>query len=225
MAEFDRIPVEAREDAGKGVSRALRRGGRVPGIVYGDAKAPAMISIDRRFLTKEMHKGAFTSKLFELQLGKLKQMVLPRDVQLHPVTDVPLHVDFLRIADDAEIAIMVAVRFVDEELCDGLRHGGVLNIVRHEIELMCSTTAIPEFIEISLAGHDVGDSLHISQVALPDGVRPTIADRDFTIATIAAPTIHVDEGELEGEEEIEGEEGEAAEAVEGETPDSGSSKD
>ncbi len=225
MADIDRIPVEAREQAGKGVSRALRRDGRVPGIVYGEAKAPAMISIDRLYLTKEMHKGAFTSKLFELQLGKVTQRVLAREVQVHPVTDVPLHVDFLRVAEDAEIAIMVAVRFVDEEQCDGLRHGGVLNIVRHEIELVCPATAIPEYIEISLAGFDVGDSLHFSLVTLPEGVRPTIADRDFTIATIAAPSVHVEEEGLEEEEGVEGEEGEAVEvpAEEGETPASDSS--
>ncbi len=225
MADIDRIPVEAREQAGKGVSRALRRDGRVPGIVYGEAKAPAMISIDRLFLTKAMHKGAFTSKLFELQLGTLKQKVLPREVQVHPLSEVPLHVDFLRVAEDAEIAVMVAVRFTDDELSDGLRHGGVLNIVRHEVELMCPATAIPEFIEISLAGFDVGDSLHISHVTLPEGVTPTIADRDFTIATIAAPTVHVEEEELEEEEGVEGEEGEAVEdaAVAGEAP--GSSED
>ncbi len=227
MADIDRIPVEAREQAGKGVSRALRRDGRVPGIVYGETKAPAMISIDRLFLTKEMHKGAFTSKLFELELGELKQKVLPREVQVHPLSEVPLHVDFLRVAEDAEIAIMVAVRFTDEELSDGLRHGGVLNIVRHEVELMCPATAIPESIEISLAGFDVGDSLHISHVTLPEGVRPTIADRDFTIATIAAPSVHVEEEGLEEEEGVEGEEGEAIEgaAEEGKEPASGASED
>ncbi len=212
MADIDSIPVEARELGGKGASRALRRNGRVPCVVYGDAKEPAMISIDRLLLVKTLHKGAFTSKLFELQFGKLKQKVLPREVQIDPVTDVPLHVDFLRVAEDAKIAIMVAVRFYDEEECIGLRQGGVINIVRHQVELLCPATAIPESIEISLAGFEIGDSVHISHVTLPEDVRPTIADRDFTIATIAAPTVHVDEEEAEEAEVAE--EGEEA-AVEG----------
>ena len=215
MADIDSIPVEARELGGKGASRALRRNGRVPGVVYGEAKEPAMISIDRLLLVKTLHKGAFTSKLFELQFGKLKQKVLPREVQVDPVTDVPLHVDFLRVAEDAEIAIMVAVRFYDEEECIGLRQGGVINIVRHQVELLCPATAIPESIEISLAGFEIGDSIHISHVTLPEGVRPTIADRDFTIATIAAPTVHVDEEEAEeAEEDLEGEEAAVEGAVE-----------
>ena len=206
MADIDSLLVVARELAGKGASRALRRAGKIPAIVYGDGKAPAMVSIEQRLLTMELHKGGFTSKLFELQLDSKKQNVLPRDVQLHPVTDIPLHVDFLRVAADSEIAIMVTVRFIDEEECVGLRRGGVLNVVRHEIELMCPATAIPEYIEASLKGYDIGDSIHISGVSLPDGVTPTITDRDFTVATVASPTVVEEpEDEEEGEDlDVEG---------------------
>ncbi len=210
MADIDQIKVQDREKAGKGASRALRRAGLVPGIVYGDNKEPANIAVDRVLLEKHLHSGGFTSKLFELQLGSRKQRVLPREIQLHPVTDRPLHVDFLRIAAGAELAIEVAVNFINEEECEGLKQGGVLNVVRHTVELLCPADAIPESIEVDLTGYEIGDSVHIGSVKLPDGVTPTITDRDFTIATIAAPTVHT--------EETEGEEGEAVEGAEGEAP-------
>ena len=227
MADIDQIEVQDREKAGKGASRALRRAGLVPGIVYGDNKEPTNIALDRVMLEKHLHSGGFTSKLFELQLGSLKQRVLPREIQLHPVTDRPLHVDFLRIAAGAELAIEVAVNFVNEEECEGLKQGGVLNVVRHTVELLCPADAIPEFIEVDLKGYEIGDSVHIGSVKLPDGVTPTITDRDFTIATIAAPTVHAEaEEEAEGEEAAEGEapaEGEAAEAAEKESSEGGES--
>ena len=227
MADIDQIEVQDREKAGKGASRALRRAGLVPGIVYGDNKEPTNIALDRVMLEKHLHSGGFTSKLFELQLGSRKQRVLPREIQLHPVTDRPLHVDFLRIAAGAELAIEVAVNFVNEEECEGLKQGGVLNVVRHTVELLCPTDAIPEFIEVDLKGYEIGDSVHIGSVKLPDGVTPTITDRDFTIATIAAPTVHAEaEEEAEGEEAAEGEapaEGEAAEAAEKESSEGGES--
>ena len=227
MADIDRIEVQDREKAGKGASRALRRAGLVPGIVYGDNKEPTNIALDRVMLEKHLHSGGFTSKLFELQLGSRKQRVLPREIQLHPVTDRPLHVDFLRIAAGAELAIEVAVNFINEEECDGLKQGGVLNVVRHTVELLCPADAIPEFIEVDLKGYEIGDSVHIGSVKLPDGVTPTITDRDFTIATIAAPTVHAEaEEEAEGEEAAEGEapaEGEAAEGAEKESSEGGES--
>ncbi|MCG8690256.1 MAG: 50S ribosomal protein L25/general stress protein Ctc [Minwuiales bacterium] len=227
MADIDQIEVQDREKAGKGASRALRRAGLVPGIVYGDNKEPTNIALDRVMLEKHLHSGGFTSKLFELQLGSRKQRVLPREIQLHPVTDRPLHVDFLRIAAGAELAIEVAVNFVNEEECEGLKQGGVLNVVRHTVELLCPADAIPEFIEVDLKGYEIGDSVHIGSVKLPDGVTPTITDRDFTIATIAAPTVHAEaEEEAEGEEAAEGEapaEGEAAEAAEKESSEGGES--
>ena len=152
------------------------------------------------------------NRLLNLKLEDKSQRVLPREVQFHVVTDAPIHVDFLRLGEDAELNIMVPVIFLNEEESEGLRRGGVLNVVRHEIEVMCRADAIPESIEVDLTGLDIGDSIHISAVALPDGVAPTITDRDFTIATIAAPSLRPEDEE----EEEEGEEGEEGELLEGE---------
>ena len=210
MEEAHEIAVEAREGTGKGPARAARRAGMVPGVVYGDNKPSAAISVSRRTLERELNSGAFFSTLYELTLDDRRQKVLPRDVQRHPVTDVPLHVDFLRLAADARVTIEVPVQFVNDEQSDGLRRGGVLNVVRYEVEVSCRADAIPERIEVDLAGTDIGDSVHISAVKLPDGVEPTITDRDFTIATIAAPTVQEEEAPAEGEEGIEAEPTEAA---------------
>ena len=189
MREVTIIAAEARARAGKGTARATRRTGRVPGVVYGDNRAPELVSVDQKALLKELHHGAFTSRLFDLELNGARQRVLPRDVQLDPVSDNPVHVDFMRVAKDARIRIFVPVVFTDNEQSPGIKRGGVLNVVRHEIEFYCRADAIPERISISLAGLDIGDSVHISAIKLPDGVRPVIADRDFTIATVAAPTV------------------------------------
>lgn len=213
MAEIGELGVEPREIGTKGAVRALRRSGRVPAVVYGLDVPPRAISLDRRVLELELHRGGFMNRLYNLKLEGKVQRVLPRDVQFHVVTDTPLHVDFLRLSEDAEINIMVPVTFVNEEESEGLRRGGLLNVVRHEIEVSCRADAIPESIECDLTGLDIGDSVHISAITLPDGVTPTITDRDFTVATIAAPTIYTEEEEAAEEgEEIEGEEGAEAEA-------------
>jgi large subunit ribosomal protein L25 len=224
MQDISELQVQAREGTGKGVARALRRQGRVPAVVYGDTTPPRTISVDRKVLEQEIARGGFQNRLLNLKLEDKSQRVLPREVQFHVVTDVVIHVDFLRLAEDAELAIMVPMVFINEEECDGLRRGGVLNVVRHEIEVMCRADAIPEVIECDLTGLDIGDSIHISAISLPDGVTPTITDRDFTIATIAAPSLKTEEEEEaeEGEgiegEEIEGEgEGAGEEEGEGET--------
>ncbi len=210
MADSATMVAQARERVGKGTARAARRNGLIPGVIYGAKKAPIAIAIERRILDKEIQRGGFLNRLYDLQIGGKKEQVLPRDVQLDPVTDFPLHVDFLRLGKSAEISIMVPMNFVDEESSPGIRRGGVLNVVRHEVEFRCRADTIPEQIEISLADWDIGDSIHISHVKLPDGVVPTITDRDFTVATIAAPTV-VSEEAAEAEEEAEGEaEGEAA---------------
>lgn len=219
-AETASLNAETRSRTGKGASRAARRDGRVPAILYGGNDEPLTLSIDRRELVLAVDKGGFTSKLFDLHFGNGAQRVLPREIQIHPVTDVPIHVDFLRITADSEINVMVAVLFINEEESQGLKRGGVLNVVRHEVELVCRADSIPESLTADLTGLDIGDGIHISAIDLPDGVSPVIADRDFTIATVAAPTIHVDEDETkegeEGEEGIEGEEGEeGAEGDEG----------
>ncbi|HUN52981.1 MAG TPA: 50S ribosomal protein L25/general stress protein Ctc [Candidatus Sulfotelmatobacter sp.] len=189
MSEVNSIVAEARDRAGKGTARAVRRTGRVPGVVYGNKEAPALISVESKLLVRELNRGSFTSKLLDLDIAGTKVRVLPRDVQLHPVTDRPVHVDFLRIAANSRIRVMVPTAFIDEGLSPGIKRGGVLNIVRHEIEFYCRADSIPENITISLAGTDIGHSIHISHIKLPDGVRPVITDRDFTVATVAAPTV------------------------------------
>ncbi len=220
MSDVASLEAEAREQAGKGAARALRRSGRVPAVIYGDKKDPLPISIDGQSLKAELSQAGFYLRLYDIKVDGKSEQVLPRDVQRHPVTSAPLHVDFLRIRAGATIAVNVGVVFINEEESPGLKRGGVLNVVRYEIELTCPATAIPESITIDLTGLDIGDGIHISDVKLPPDVEPVISDRDFTIATIAAPTIQEEEepeeeeGEgLEGEEgeEIEGEEGEAAE--------------
>lgn len=216
MSDVHTLQIEVRERAGKGAARATRRAGRVPAVIYGAKKDPVLISLEPRELTREINGGSFFATLFELQVGKTKERVLPRDLQLEPISDQPIHVDFLRVRADTEINVEVPVTFINEEESPGLKRGGVLNVVRYEIELACRADAIPQQIEIDLTGMDIGDSVHISQVDLPDGVQPTISDRDFTIASVAAPSVMTEEEEEETEEGLEGEE--LPEGEEGETP-------
>ena len=206
------ITVELRQQVGKGSARAARRAGFIPGIIYGDKTSPQPITVDRKQMDKLLQQPGLFNTLYELRTGDEKQQVLPREVQLDVVTDAPLHVDFLRLSDATEINIDVPVVFLNEEESEGLKQGGVLNIVRHQIEVRCKASAIPQSIEVDLTGAEMGDSIHISAVSLPEGVTPTITDRDFTIVTVAAPTIHV---EPVDEEEKEGEEGEEGELMEG----------
>lgn len=209
MADVAKMDIEAREAGGKGAARALRRAGRIPGIVYGTGGDPISISVDRKTLTLDYQRGGFFSRLYDLSLGGDTVRALPREVQTHPVSDAPLHVDFLRLSADSEVNVEVVVNFINDEEAPGLKRGGVLNVVRHMIELVCRADAIPESIEVDLTGNDIGDSIHISAVTLPEGVRPAITDRDFTIATIAAPTIISEtEDQDDEDEDIEGVEGE-----------------
>jgi len=205
MADFPIMTVELRDGTGKGAARAARRDGFVPGVIYGDKRDPATIKMDRRLLQRELNQGGFFSKLYDLDAGGKRQRVLPRDVQFNVVTDVPIHVDFLRVAADAKVTINVPLTFLNEEECEGLKVGGVLNVVRHEIEVVCRADAIPQAFEADLKDLEMGDSLHISAITLPEGVELTITDRDFTVLTIAAPAAKVeDEIELaEGEEGLE----------------------
>lgn len=187
MTEVHTLRVEARERAGKGAARATRREGRVPAVIYGNKEAPQLVSIEPFALTRELHKQAFFATLFDLELGAKKIRVLPRDVQFDPVTDRPVHADFLRVGADTKVRVQVPVKFKNDTTAPGIKRGGVLNVVRHEIEFLCQAGNIPPFIEVDLEGLDIGDSVHISMVKLPAGIRPTIA-RDFTVASIAAPT-------------------------------------
>lgn len=180
--------AETRDRVGKGTSRALRREGRIPAVIYGDKKEPVAISLALKDVMKAIRREPFLATVYTVQVGSTKYNVLPRDLQLHPVKDTPIHVDFLRVSAKSQIAVMVPVRFLNEEDCVGIRRGGVLNVVRHEVELMVPAANIPDHIEVDLLKFDIGDSVHISHVTLPSDVHPTITDRDFTIATIAAPS-------------------------------------
>jgi large subunit ribosomal protein L25 len=193
MADITVLAGTVRETVGKGSARATRREGRVPAVIYGDGKVPLAISIERKQLVRDMSTGNFLTTIYDVKVGTESNRVLPRDVQLHPVTDIPEHVDFLRIGAETTVAVEVTVEFINEDDCPGLRAGGVLNVVRYAVEVLCRPDLIPNSIVVDLAGTQLGDSLHISAVSLPDGVTPTITDRDFTIATIAAPTAVVDE--------------------------------
>jgi large subunit ribosomal protein L25 len=188
MSEVLNLSAEARERAGKGASRAVRREGRVPAVIYGANQAPVSIHVEEKGLIKMMSNGHFMNSVVMIDVAGQQTRTLPKDVQFHPVTDRPLHVDFLRIGEHSSVQVAVPIRFVGEEESRGMHRGGVLNQVRHELELICDAAEIPDEIEISLAGLDIGDSLHISAVTLPAGVKSAITDRDFTIATIVAPS-------------------------------------
>ena len=206
MSQTIELNAVVRERGGKGAARAVRRQGLVPGVIYGDRKEPETISIDRRELVRLLNFGNFMTTLCSIDVDGAKTRVLARDVQFDPVKDFPIHVDFLRLGKDARIAVDIPVHFLNEEASPGIKRGGVLNVVRHEVELICPADAIPEFIEADLTGYNIGDSLHISAIALPAGVTPAITDRDFTVATVAAPAglkEEAEEGEGEAEEDVE----------------------
>ena len=209
MSDQLTLSAEARERAGKGASRALRNQGRVPAVVYGENLDPLAIHVAEKDLVKILNTGHFMNSIVMVDCAGSTTRTLPKDVQFHPVTDRPLHVDFLRIAEHAKVTVGVPIRFVDDEQSRGIKRGGVLNAVRHELELVCDAAEIPDEVVISLAGTDIGDSIHISHVTLPEGVTSAITDRDFTIATIVAPS---------GVKAEAAEAAAAAEAAEGEEP-------
>ena len=184
MAEAMELKAWARQHRGKGGARSVRREGRIPGILYGDKQEPQSIAVDYRAITQQLHTGHFRSTVFVLDVDGTKIRVIPRDVQLDPVRDFPIHVDFLRLAKDALVSVDVPVHFLNEAASPGLKRGGVLNIVRHEIPVRCPADAIPAHFDVDLTGLEIGDSVHISAIALPETVRPTITGRDFTVATI-----------------------------------------
>ena len=207
MSDILTLPAEARDRAGKGASRALRREGRVPAVVYGGKEEPLAIHVEEKELVRQLMTGHFFNSVVEVEVGSKKVQALPKDVAFHPVTERPLHVDFLRLAKGAKVNVNVPVSFANEEMAPGLKRGGVLNVVRHELELICDADKIPEGIVIDVTGFDVGESIHISHVSLPAGAESAITDRDFTIATIVAPSaLKSEEGDTtktEGEGEAE----------------------
>jgi large subunit ribosomal protein L25 len=182
------LKAEARERVGKGSSRELRRNGFIPAVIYGDKQAPISIALNTNEVTKRIHAGGFMTTIATIDLDGKKYTVLPKDYQLDPVRDFTMHVDFLRVSGNTEVTVDVPVHFVNEDK-SAIKQGGVLNIVRHTVEF-------PEFITVDLDGAKIGDSMHISAVKLPKGVRPVITDRDFTIATLVAPAAGVAEEEV-----------------------------
>ncbi|MEM7664543.1 MAG: 50S ribosomal protein L25/general stress protein Ctc [Pseudomonadota bacterium] len=202
MSDALTLPAETRERAGKGASRALRREGRTPAVIYGGKEEPTSIHLEEKELVRQLMLGHFMNSIVNIEVDGKSVRTLPKDVALHPVTDRPIHVDFLRLSKDAKIEVQVPVVFTNEEESPGLKKGGVLNVVRHELDLVCRSDAIPDQIEIDVTGKEVGDSIHISEVTLPDGSESAITDRDYTIATLVAPSALK---KSETEEEAEGE--------------------
>lgn len=188
MTKIIPLGAEKRERAGKGTARQTRRDGRIPAVIYGGKQAPVSISLEKFEFNRVLHQPGFFTHLYDVTVDGTAHRVLPRDVQFHPVTDFPLHVDFLRVTSDTRVVVHVPVEFVNQDKSPGLKRGAVLNVVRHELDLEVPADNIPEHITISCEGFDVGDSIHISAVQLPEGVRSTITDRDFTIATLVAPS-------------------------------------
>ena len=225
MSEQLTLPAVARDRAGKGASRALRREGRVPAVVYGEKKEPLSIHVEEKLLSKMLSTGHFMNSVVMIDMSGKAHRTLPKAVDFHPVTSRPMHVDFLRIGEHTKVHVAVPMRFDNEEASPGLKRGGVLNVVVHELEIVCDAAHIPNEIHVPLDGMEIGDSIHIGQVKLPNGVIPANTDEDFTVATIVAPSamkaeeeeaapageVPTVEGEEEGGEAAEGEAGEGGE--------------
>lgn len=217
MTKHYALSAEQRDRAGKGVARALRRDKKIPGVVYGDSKEPESIALPLKEVTLEYLKGHMYTNLCDLEINGKKHLVLARDVQIHPVNDFVLHVDFLRVTPKTTITVHVPVHFKNEETCPGIKNKGSLTIVRHDLELVCLATNIPEDVEIDLTPFNIGDAIKISDVKLPNGVKPAVTNRDFTIATIAPPRLLLEEEDAKNAEkaavDAEKAETEAAEAA------------
>ena len=200
MADITVLTATAREKVGKGSAREARRQGNIPAVIYGDKKSPIPIIVEQKILVRQLGTGGFFNTLFDIDINGELNRVLPRDVQLHPVTDVPEHVDFLRVSASTKISVEVPVEFIGDDVSPGIKGGGVLNVVRYNVEVSCTPNLIPNNLIIDLSNSEIGDSLHISAVNLPEGVTPTISDRDFTIATIVAPTVVREEAASDGDD-------------------------
>jgi large subunit ribosomal protein L25 len=190
------LKAEARERVGKGSARELRRNGMIPAVIYGDKQAPLAVALSANEVTKRIHAGGFMTTIATIEVDGKSIKVLPKDYQLDPVRDFTVHVDFLRVSGNTQVTVAVPVQFINEDKCPGIKIGGVLNVVRHEVEVHCPADAIPDHIVVDLTGWKIGEGVHISHVKLPAKVTPVITDRDFTIATIATPA-----GGVQDEEE------------------------
>lgn len=188
MAQVASMKAEIRLNQGKGGARAVRRAGQVPAVIYGDKQTPLSIMLDNTALVREVNKAGFFTHLYDIEVKGAKHRVLPRDVQFDPVTDRPLHVDFLRVAAHTRVRVAVPFHFINQDKAPGLKRGGMLNVVSHELELMVQPDNIPEKIDIDLTGLEIGISIHLGDLKLPAGVKSTITDKAFTLATIVPPT-------------------------------------
>jgi len=193
MTNVTAFAAQLRNRAGKGAARATRREGRVPGVIYGDNQDPVLISLDPIELMKQINVTGFFARVYEVDVAGEKYSVLARDLQLDPVSEQPIHIDLMRFGATTRVNVDIQVNFENEDKCPGLRMGGVLNVVRFMVELRCRPDNIPETLTADLSGLEIGDSLHISAIELPEDVELTITDRDFTVATIAAPTVMEEE--------------------------------
>ncbi len=193
MAGTKTLTATVRDGTGKGAARGVRREGRIPGVIYGGGDAAVPIALDYRELNKLIYAGHFLTPIFELEVGRAKQRVIPRDYQLDPIKDQPLHVDFLRLKPGASLRVEVPVHFINQDICPGLKKGGSLNIVRHAIAMRVPADAIPEAVVADLASLQINDSVHIDAIPLSEGCQLTQRDRDFTIATIAPPLVAAEE--------------------------------
>ncbi|MDC0057647.1 50S ribosomal protein L25/general stress protein Ctc [Pelagibacteraceae bacterium] len=191
--------IERSKDSGS--THSLLNKGMVPGIVYGKGTEPIKITFENKILLKLMHSGSFYSTILDLDIDGKSEKVLPKQLQYHPVTDKLIHFDFLRVQDDTKVTVEVPVEFLNQETCPGLKKGGVLNLVRREVELSCNANNIPDKLQFDLINGEIGDSIKISNIELPEGVKPTITDRDFVIATLVPPTVEVETKPAEAEEE------------------------
>ena len=189
MAEMKTLTATVRSGTGKGAARSVRREGRIPGVIYGGGDAPESITLDYRDLNKLIYAGHFLTTIFEIDVGGRKERVIPRDYQLDVVRDTPMHIDFLRLKAGSSLRIDVPVHFINQDISPGLKKGGTLNIVLHTVEMRVPADAIPEAITVDLAKADINESIHISAVPLPEGCKPIIQDRDFTVATIVPPLV------------------------------------
>ncbi len=187
MSKNYALKAEKRERAGKGIARSLRRAGKTPAVIYGDKQEPIIISVSENEINVEYNKGQIFTTLCDLDVSGEKNLVLARDVQLHPVTDVVEHVDFLRVTKKTKLAVDIPVQFINEDKCPSLDKKGTVNVVRHTVELLCSAVNIPDLLEVNLKGKEHGDAVKISDASLPEGASPVITDRDFTIATLVPP--------------------------------------
>jgi large subunit ribosomal protein L25 len=189
MAETTKVVAKMRSRAGKGGARSSRRDGLIPAVIYGDKQAPVMIAVDPKSIERELHKEGFFNHRMEIDVEGTGYSVLPRDLQVDPVTDRPLHLDFLRIGPDSIITVQVPVHFRNEAAAPGIKRGGVLNIVLHEITVRTKPASIPEYFEVDLTGLEIGHSIHLSTLNIPAGVRLVSRDKNATVASIAAPTV------------------------------------